>query len=171
MLTTPRALVSMAAGALLLAGCDGGSEADPSTELTVSGTDEFSFEPGAFEVPAGAEVTVELTSEAVEHDFVIEGAADVAEAGDQGHGDHGEDDDHGEGDDAGHGEDHGEVDGEAHREEHGEDDDLHVAHADPGETSAAAFAIHEPGTYEIYCAVAGHRQAGMTATLTVTESA
>lgn len=141
MLTTPRALVSMAAGALLLAGCDGGSEADPSTELTVSGTDEFSFEPDAFEVPAGAEVTVELTSEAVEHDFVIEGAADVAEAGDQGHGDH------------------------------GEDDDLHVAHADPGETSAAAFAIHEPGTYEIYCAVAGHRQSGMTATLTVTESA
>jgi uncharacterized cupredoxin-like copper-binding protein len=149
MRSIPR-LAALIAGTLLLAACADDGEADPSTELSVVGTDALEFEPDAFTVPAGQEITLELTSEAVDHDFVIEDAAEVGHVGDEGHGDHGEDE---------HGEDHAEG-------EH----DLHVAHADPGETVTATFQIDEPGSYEVYCGVPGHREAGMVATLEVTDA-
>jgi uncharacterized cupredoxin-like copper-binding protein len=150
MRSSSRRMTALAAGALLLAACGDGAEAEPTTELTVVGTDDLAFEPDAFTVPAGEEVTLELTSESVEHDLVIEAAAEVGHVGDEGHGDHGDDE---------NGEDHMEG-----------DDDLHVAHAEPGETVAATFQIDEPGTYEVYCSVPGHREAGMTATLEVTDA-
>jgi uncharacterized cupredoxin-like copper-binding protein len=46
-------------------------------------------------------------------------------------------------------------------------DDLHVAHADAGDTVTATFTIERAGTYTVYCSVAGHRDAGMVATLEV----
>ncbi|HVM00192.1 MAG TPA: cupredoxin domain-containing protein [Egibacteraceae bacterium] len=46
--------------------------------------------------------------------------------------------------------------------------DFHVA-ADPGCTAKGALRIDEPGTYTAYCSVAGHREAGMQTTVTVTE--
>lgn len=49
-------------------------------------------------------------------------------------------------------------------------DDLHVAHADEGETVRATFTIERPGTYTVYCSVPGHRDAGMVATLEVTDA-
>lgn len=62
--------------ALTLAGCgDDGPAVDApvSSTIEVLGTDSLDFEPDEFAVPAGEEVTVELTSEpTVEHDFVIE---------------------------------------------------------------------------------------------------
>lgn len=45
--------------------------------------------------------------------------------------------------------------------------DAHV-HAVAGEMSTGVFTIAEPGTYEVWCTVAGHKDLGMVATLTVT---
>ena len=144
---TPRTVAALAAGALLLAACDGAAEAE--TELSVTGTDELTFEPDEFTVPTGEEITLELTSGGVEHDLVIEDAAEVGHVGDEGHGDHDADD----------GEDHAEG-----------ENDLHVAHADANETVTGTFQIDEPGTYEVYCSVPGHREAGMVATLEVIDA-
>ena len=149
-----RRLVLAAAGALLLAACGGD---DATTSISVEGTDQLTFEPDEFTVPAGEEVTVELTSGGVEHDLVLEDVADIGSVGEEGHGDHGEDmadedmaedhDDHAEG-----------------------PNDLHVVHADPGETVTGTFTIDEPGTYTFYCSVPGHREAGMEGTLEVVDA-
>ena len=146
MITPTRTLAAVAAGALLLAGCADDDTAAASTEHSVTGTDELEFVPDSLVVPAGEEIVLELTSEgSVEHDLVVAGAAGAGEAGDEGHGDHGDEDGH------------------------AEEGDLHVAHAAAGATSTATFVIDEPGDYEFYCGVAGHREAGMTGTLVVTD--
>ncbi|MBL8046771.1 MAG: cupredoxin domain-containing protein [Anaerolineales bacterium] len=44
--------------------------------------------------------------------------------------------------------------------------DLHAA-VKPGETNVLNFTPTEPGTYEFYCTVAGHKAAGMVGTLIV----
>ena len=147
--------ISLALGvgvaALVVAGCGGDDTPEATTELSVTGTDSLAFEPDELAVPVGQQVTVTFTSEpAVEHDFVIEGVAMVATAGDEGHGD---------------GEEHAMDDAHAMGE-----DDLHVAHADAGETVTAMFTVDEAGTYTVYCSVPGHRQAGMEATLTVVDA-
>lgn len=46
--------------------------------------------------------------------------------------------------------------------------DAHVA-ADAGETAAGGLRADEAGRYTFYCAVAGHREAGMEGTLVVAE--
>jgi uncharacterized cupredoxin-like copper-binding protein len=128
-----------AATMLLLVACggDGDGGADAVTELSVEGTNELRFEPDEYTIPVGEEVTVELTSDGVEHDFVIEGGADVAEAGEQ--------------------------------EEDVPEGDLEVVHADAGETASGTVTVNETGTYEVYCNIPGHREAGMVATLTVVD--
>lgn len=114
------------------------------TELSVTGTDALAFEPDEFTVPAGQQVTLEFAaSPSAEHDFVITDAADHGSVGDVGHGAHAD-------------EDHAETSG-----------DLHVAHADAGQTVTATFTIDVPGIYEVHCSVPGHRESGMVATLTV----
>ena len=45
--------------------------------------------------------------------------------------------------------------------------DLHVA-VDGGESGTLEFTPMEAGVYEFFCAVTGHREAGMTGTLIVT---
>lgn len=45
--------------------------------------------------------------------------------------------------------------------------DGHV-HAEPGAMSTGVFTIDEPGTYEVWCTVAGHKDLGMVATLVAT---
>ena len=44
--------------------------------------------------------------------------------------------------------------------------DAHVV-ADRGETAEGGVTADEPGTYDFYCSVPGHREAGMEGTLTV----
>lgn len=46
--------------------------------------------------------------------------------------------------------------------------DTHV-HADPDTTTTGGLRIDETGSYTAYCSVPGHREAGMTATVVVTE--
>jgi uncharacterized cupredoxin-like copper-binding protein len=100
-------------------------------------------------LPAGEQVTLVFSADSgVEHDFVVEKAAEVGVA---------------EANDAAHGGDEGGSDADG--------DDLHVAHADPGKTTTATFQINEPGTYTVYCSVPDHREAGMIATLTVVDGA
>ena len=43
-------------------------------------------------------------------------------------------------------------------------------HVDPGGTAMGSFTIDEPGTYTVYCAVPGHREAGQEATLEVVDA-
>lgn len=143
--TMPPLAATLVAVALLLTGCGSDATTDApgeaSTALDVIGADWIEFEPDAFTVPAGEEVSVSLTAgDAVEHDFVIEGAVDVAATGEAGHGEAGHDT---------------------------PPDDLAVVHADAGQTARGTFTIDEPGTYTVYCSVPGHRQSGMEATLTV----
>jgi uncharacterized cupredoxin-like copper-binding protein len=139
-----RILLAMTVGlaALTLAACGNDDTLDTVTDVSITATDGLRFEPDEFAVPAGEEVTVTFTAESsVEHDLRIEGVGMAATAGDEGHGD-----------------------------EHAmEDDDLHVAHADAGETVTATFTVDEAGTYQVYCSVPGHRGAGMEATLTVVD--
>lgn len=147
-----RTLLALAVAAAVLSACGGDDTPTATTELSITGTDALAFEPDTFTVPAGAEITVAFTSEpSVEHDLVLEGVGMAAMAGDEGHGDgdaHAMDDDHAIA-----------------------EDDLHLAHADAGETVTATFVVDEPGTYQVYCSVPGHRGAGMEATLTVVDQA
>ncbi len=125
-----------------LTGCgsDATTEA-PSTTLDVIGAGRLEFQPDAFTVPAGENVTVSLTAgDTVEHDFTIEGIADVGAAAQDGH-------------------------GEASHDM--PPDGLAVVHADAGQTERGTFTIDEAGTYTVYCSVPGHRQSGMEASLTV----
>ena len=140
-------VVAVAATSAVLAACGGGDDAtEASTTITrgakvaVRGTDRLAFEPDEFTIPAAEEVTLELTAGLVEHDFVVERAADDGTV---------EEDQMDTGDDS---------------------DDLHVAHADEGETVTATFTIDKAGTYVVYCSVPGHRDAGMVASLAVTEA-
>jgi uncharacterized cupredoxin-like copper-binding protein len=142
----------LAAGALLLAGCgasDEGAEAtsgtEPRLEWVVTGTDELTFEPDLLAVPAGDAVEIILQSEpAVEHDLVVEEVAGAGSAFSQDEHDHDHDDD----------------DAVA-------SSDLHVVHALAGEQARSLFTIDQPGVYEIYCSIPGHREAGMVGTLEV----
>ena len=43
----------------------------------------------------------------------------------------------------------------------------HVVHAKAGKTAMGGLRIEEPGTYEFWCTVNGHKKAGMTGTITV----
>lgn len=142
----------IALGSVLVA-CGTEPTAEVTDTIEVVGTDDLRFDPDEFVVSAGEEVTVELTSEGgVEHDFNIEGAAEVGMVHDPMEMDDQADDDHAE--------EHPDV-------PHG---DLHVVHVDAGATGTGSFTIDEPGTYTVYCSVPGHREAGMEATLEVIES-
>jgi len=44
----------------------------------------------------------------------------------------------------------------------------HVVHAKKGNTAQGGLRITKPGTYKFWCTVKGHKQAGMTGTITVT---
>jgi len=127
--------------AILLAGCAGAS-GQPVTEIMVEATD-FAYNPIAISVPAGEPVTLTLTNKgAVEHDFVVEkiNITDV-ETSDNGPAAH-------------------------HKMGDMSEYDLHFF-AKAGDTAVLNFTALEPGTYEIFCSIEGHKEAGMIGKLIV----
>ena len=126
--------------AILLAGCAGASQ-QPVTEITVEATD-FTYDPVSITVPAGQPVTLMLNNMGkVEHDFVIDNinVANV-QASDSGPAEH----------------------HQMNQPEY----DLHFF-AKAGETAVLQFTAMEPGKYEIFCSLEGHKEAGMIGELIV----
>jgi uncharacterized cupredoxin-like copper-binding protein len=104
------------------------------------------FSPDSLVVPLDDEVELTLVNaDPVEHDFQIDRIeVDVIAggAGDGGHGTHGEHHPHG-------------------------GENVLALHTDVGETQSVTFRALEAGEYEFYCTIPGHRESGMTGTLTV----
>ena len=125
---------------LLLTAC--GGTASPSTAITLQLTD-FAYSSPSLTVPAGQPVIITIENKGyVEHDFVIEKIdADVVLRDDNG--------------------------SEAHHA-HGEASDYDVhASAQVGQTTTLELTVLEPGIYQFFCSVAGHKEAGMIGELIV----
>ncbi len=136
-------LFAVIALAVFLVGC---TSAPPqaTTQITVEASD-FAYQPASIIVPVGEPVTITLNNIGnIEHDFAVEeiSVTDV-EASDVGPAAH-----HLSGHEA-------EV-----------DYDLHFF-AKAGDTASLQFTALEPGTYEVFCSVEGHKEAGMIARLVV----
>ena len=129
---------------VVLAGC-ASTPPQAAREITVEASD-FAYQPASITVPMGEPITITLNNVgAVEHDFVVE-KMDVTDV---------------------HASDTGPA---AHHMGGQEADyDLHFF-AKAGDTSTLQFTALEPGTYEIFCSVEGHKQAGMIASLVVADS-
>jgi len=126
--------------AILLTACAGASQ-QAVTEITVEATD-FTYDPVSITVPAGQPVTLTLKNTGkVEHDFVIDKikVANV-EASDSGPA--------------------------AHHQMNQPEYDLHFF-AKARETAVLQFTAMEPGEYEIFCSIEGHKEAGMIGELIV----
>ena len=127
----------------LLMGCAGaGVSQAAATEITVDATD-FAYNPVSVTVPAGQPVTLTLKNTgAVEHDFVVDkiNVTDV-EASDTGPAAH-------------------------HQMGDAPEYDLHFF-ARAGDTAVLNFTALEPGTYEVFCSIEGHKEAGMIGQLIV----
>jgi uncharacterized cupredoxin-like copper-binding protein len=129
--------------AILLVGCASTSP-QAGTEITVEATD-FAYKPASITVPAGEPVTITLNNIGnIEHDFVVEkiDVTDV-EASDTGPAAH-------------------------HQGDHEAHYDLHFF-ARAGDTATLQFTALESGTYEVFCSVEGHKEAGMIAKLVVAD--
>lgn len=129
--------------AIVLAACSAGPS-KPSTEVTVEMSD-FAYSPVSLTVPAGQPVEFTLKNVGnIEHDFVVEeidATTDlVQDSGSEMHHAHGEEQKY----------------------------DLHVS-AGAGDTSVFQLTVAKPGTYEIFCSVEGHKEAGMIGKLNVVD--
>lgn len=125
----------------LLAGC--AAPAPQKTEITLV-ANEFKFEPTSITVTVGQPVTLTIKNKGtMEHDFVIEkiNLKDVVQQASSM--------------DMGH-------------DMAGMNYDLHVATMG-GESNVITFTPVEAGTYDFFCTVKGHKEAGMTGTLVVTK--
>ena len=137
--------LSIVVGAVLLSACSSNPAA---LELSLKATD-FRFEPASMEVMAGQQVTVRMDNQGtLEHDFVIQeipvektAAESEPEVGAT----------------AGHTMDGMEIEPAVHMG------------AMAGLSSSVTFVPTKPGTYEYFCAVPGHKEAGMVGTLIVQE--
>lgn len=135
----PIPLLVLVVVGLVATACGGGSEA--STDLTVT-VQEFQFTPNTWTVPAGEQVSIDITNEGtVVHEWVLlqEGVT---------------------------------IDSEADLPETEEEllaDFVNVEEeVEPGETKTLTFQAPPAGTYQIICAIEGHFDAGMEGTLTST---
>lgn len=140
---------TLCVGSIALVGCGGADDVatdlEPSPSLSVVGTDRLEFSPAAYVVRADDAIELVLRAEpAVEHDLMVAGAGGIGSAFDQ-------------------------AGGHSHDDDEMMADDLHIAHAQAGGEARSLFTISEPGTYEVYCSIPGHREAGMVATLTVVD--
>ena len=134
-------LCLLASGVLLLAACSGAGSTNQANTVTVEAK-EFGFGPASLEVAAGQPVNLTLRNAGtLEHDFsVLEFPLEgaAAEAGGMQH----------------------DMPGMTQAPE------LNVAAA-AGQSATLTFTPSKPGTYEFFCTVSGHKEAGMTGTLVV----
>ena len=131
--------------AIFLTGCAGAAPSEAgTTEVTVKATD-FAYNPSSITVPVGQPVTITLDNEgAVEHDFVVDKiSVEDVEASETGPAMH-------------------------HQMGEMPDYDLHF-YASAGDSAILKFTALEPGTYEIYCTIKGHKEAGMIGKLIVVD--
>lgn len=124
----------------LLAAC--GETSIPKTEITLKMMD-FTYNPTSVTIPAGQSVAITLENQGlVEHDFVIEKIeASVQTMQDSGSESH-----------------------PMHEQE--EEFDIHTS-AQTGETIVLELTVSEPGDYQFFCSVEGHKEAGMIGKLIV----
>ena len=121
---------------------DHGGSMEFDREVTVEASDELRFDPDTIRVTAGESVRLELHNEENSqlHDFSVPSIAveNVMSEGAE------------------------------HHEMEGMDQEfaMHVA-AEAGGHGALIFTATEPGEYEFFCSVPGHRQAGMRGTIIV----
>jgi uncharacterized cupredoxin-like copper-binding protein len=101
---------------------------------------EFQFDPPTLELPAGALVELAIENQgSIEHDFSIRRIeADQAYR----------------------------IGGEPPAVARRDDEDVHLPLL-AGGSGTLRLIVTEPGEYELYCSVSGHRRAGMRTTLTV----
>lgn len=137
-----RWVLALLAGAALLAGC--GRAAQPATSGGPAQTVDvvmagMRYQPAEIRVRAGAPVTLNLQNrDSVLHDLNVDRIRVTGKRAEGGgHGAHG-----------------------------AKEPDLHVA-VPAGGTARLAFTPLDAGQYEVYCAVPGHRQAGMVGKLVV----
>ncbi len=133
----------------VLSACGGGTATGP-REITVQ-AEEFTFTPKALRMSSQETVRLIFQNKGtVLHDFVVADLeAEVIEQ--QGGSPH-----HTPG-----------MDAPIAYKQHGGPPVIHLA-VEPGETATITFIPHEVGEYEFYCSVPGHKEAGMSGTLTVT---
>jgi uncharacterized cupredoxin-like copper-binding protein len=127
--------------AIWLTGCAGAGASQSVTEIIVDATD-FAYAPASITVPAGEPVSLTLKNMGkVEHDFVIDkiNVTDI-QASDSGPAEH--------------------------HHMNTPEYDLHFF-VRAGDTANLKFTAMEPGTYEIFCSIEGHKEAGMIGELIV----
>lgn len=122
--------------ALLLTACSSDSA---STEISAEMTD-FQFSPDSWTVPAGEEITIELTNDgSVEHEFVIlQSGVTISDEGEL----------------------------PETEEELLADFVYWEDEVEAGETKTVTFTAPPAGEYQVICAIEGHFMAGMEGTLT-----
>ena len=131
----------LAIAVALLAACSGGGTPASAQNVTVQAQD-LVFSPTNVQVTAGQPVQLTLQNTgALEHDFSVMEFSMEGEAEETGGMDH--------------------AMGEGAKEP-----ELHVA-AGAGQSATLEFTASTPGTYEFWCTVPGHKEAGMTGTLVV----
>lgn len=120
--------------ALLLAGCNDGASTEISAELS-----DFHFSPDAWTVPAGEQITIQLTnSGSVLHEFVIlQPGVNISAEGDL-----------------------PETEEELLADYVYWEDEIEA-----GETKTVTFTAPPVGEYQVICAIEGHFTAGMEGTL------
>lgn len=119
-------------------------DSSPGAQLRPVTATELKFSPSQISVKAGSPVQITLKNKGTaEHDFVISGmpAKNI-------------DDDTRSGSHEG-------------QHDHSAEVGVIAGHAKPGATARIWFTPVQPGRYEFYCSVTGHREAGMVGTLTV----
>jgi uncharacterized cupredoxin-like copper-binding protein len=136
----PIIVVGLAAISLAVAACDGGDEASTSLDVTAT---EFQFSPTEWTIPAGEEITIDITNDgSVLHEWVlmqpgvrIESEDDLPET-----------------------------------EEELLADFVYVEdEVEAGDSKTLTFTAPAAGTYQVICAIEGHFNSGMEGTLTVVD--
>lgn len=133
-------LTALTVMAMVTAACDSGGDASTSLDVT---TTDFQFSPNSWTVPAGEDITIDITNDgSVLHEWVllqpgvnIESEAELPET-----------------------------------EEELLADFVYVEdEVDAGATKTLSFTAPAAGTYQVICAIETHFDAGMEGTLTVVD--